>query len=103
SAQFTPAPAVANFRCRANRIDNRTAAGVGSGNGLLSQIVALCAGPSISGGGAGRAFGTKKTRSCCLFARPPGGGVAAAMFLTAVWLDDDVAAEVELDPRAGVM
>src|SRR5437870_3259945 len=57
--QLTPFALAADFRLAANFDDSRSAGGVGSGSGELSQTVAALAGPSISGAGAFFSFGSR--------------------------------------------
>ena len=66
-AQSRPAAFALAFRFEANFGDSRSAGGVGSGSGELSQIVAALAGPSISGAGAGFCFGSRIVRSFVFF------------------------------------
>src|SRR5919108_1282075 len=71
TAQSTPLARAADLRLLANFGERRSAGGVGSGSGELSQIVAAPVGPSISGAGAGFTFGSKTLRRRALrsFAR----------------------------------
>src|SRR6266540_5800918 len=69
TAQLTPLARAAAWRLAANVGESRSAGGVGSGSGELSQIVAAPAGPSISGAGAGLIFGRRTARRCAVRAR----------------------------------
>src|SRR5438105_14438761 len=68
-AQSTPPLRAAVFRFVANLGDRRSAGGVGSGSGVLSQTVAALGGPSISGFGAGLVFCSNTARGCSVLAR----------------------------------
>src|SRR5438477_8035316 len=59
----------AAFRFDANFAESRSAGGVGSGSGELSQTVAALCGPSISGFCAGLVFGNRTARRCSVRTR----------------------------------
>src|SRR5919106_1400994 len=63
TAQSMPFRCAAALRFEANFGDRRSAGGVGSGSGEVSQIVAALSGPSISGFGAGFDCGSRTLRS----------------------------------------
>src|SRR5919197_3045633 len=92
-AQLTPALHAAFCRFAANFGERRTAGGVGSGSGELSQIVAALSGPSISGFGAGLVFGSSTARKCFVRAR---ARLAAVCFGVAVWAADAPGAAASL-------